>query len=148
VPWLIGAATLLFALSPWITARLALAEHAHRTRRWVLIGGVFLTSMYGGHFGAGFGIILLAVMAITLPYGIHQLQGLRNVLTLMINSVAALIFIIRGHLALDAVYMILVGTLIGGWLGTLLIRRLSPTFVRVLIVTIGLATTVRLALVK
>jgi uncharacterized membrane protein YfcA len=107
--------------------------------------GVFLVSIYGGYFGAGLGILLLAVMAIALPFEMSTLQGLRNLLSLIINSCAAVIFIFRGHLALDAVYMLLIGTLIGGWLGTILIQRLSPRVVRVLIILIGMATTVRLA---
>jgi uncharacterized membrane protein YfcA len=145
VPWLIGGATLLFALSPKITKRLSHIDHAHGARRWAMYVGIFLASIYGGYFGAGLGILLLAVMAVSLPFEIRELQGLRNLLSLIINAFAAIIFIFRGHLAVDAVYMLLIGTLVGGWLGTLLIRRLSPTVVRTLIITTGLLTTVRLA---
>jgi uncharacterized membrane protein YfcA len=145
VPWLIGAATLLFALAPRITKRLAHIDHSHPGRRWTLYIGVFVASIYGGYFGAGLGIVLLAVMAISLPFDMAELQGLRNLLSLIINSCAAIIFIFRGHLAVDAVYMLLIGTLIGGWLGTLLIQRLSPKVVRILIILIGAATTIRLA---
>jgi uncharacterized membrane protein YfcA len=148
VPWLIGFATIIFALAPWITGRLAHIDHASASRRRTLFLGIFLTSVYGGYFGAGLGIMLLAVMAVTLPYEIHEIQGLRNTLSMVISSVAALVFIVRGHLALEAVYMFLIGTLIGGWLGALLIRRLSPQVVRALVVTIGVVTTVRLALAK
>jgi uncharacterized membrane protein YfcA len=145
VPWLIGLGTLLFACSPVITKRLANVDHSHPGRKWALYVGVFLASIYGGYFGAGMGILLLAVMAVTLPYELSELHGLRNLLSLIINSAAAIIFIVRGHLALDAVYMLLVGTLIGGWLGTILIQRLSPKIVYWLIILIGAGTTVRLA---
>jgi hypothetical protein len=148
VPWLIGAATLLFALAPQITKRLAHIDHTHGPRRWALFAGIFLASMYGGYFGAGLGIMLLAVMAVGLPFEIHVLQGIRNFLSTIINSFAAIIFIIRGHLALDAVYMLLVGTLIGGWLGTGLIKHLSATVVRTLVIATGTATTIYLALGK
>lgn len=144
VPWLIGAGTVLFGLSPFITKRLAHVDHSHPGRKWVLFVGIFLASVYGGYFGAGLGILLLAIMAVTLPYEIHELQGLRNVLSIVINSFAAVVFIIRGNLNGDAVYMLLVGTLIGGWLGTMLIKRLSPNVVRALIVATGAITTVRL----
>lgn len=144
VPWLIGAGTLLFALAPRITARLSHIDHQHPSRRWTLYLGVFIVSIYGGYFGAGLGILLLAVMAISLPYELADLQGLRNVLSLIINACAAIVFIVRGHLALDAVYMLLVGTLIGGTLGTLLIKRISPKAVRWLVIGTGVATTVRL----
>ena len=145
VPWLIGAGTLLFALAPLITKRLARVDHAHPSRRTGLVVGIFFVSMYGGYFGAGLGILLLAVMAVALPLDLSELQGLRSVFSLIINLVAALIFVVRGHLIVDAVYMFLIGTLVGGWLGTLLIVRLSPTIVRGLIIGIGLVTTVRLA---
>jgi uncharacterized membrane protein YfcA len=107
--------------------------------------GIFVVAIYGGYFGAGLGIMLLAVLALTLNDDIHTMQGLRSVLSTLINLVAAIIFICRGHLVMGAVLMLLVGTLLGGWLGTLLIERLSPTTVRVLIVLVGVVTTVRLA---
>ncbi|MGB8195514.1 MAG: sulfite exporter TauE/SafE family protein [Acidimicrobiales bacterium] len=147
VPWLIGAGTLLFALAPWITARLAHVDHAHRARRWGLFAGIFLVAVYGGYFGAGMGILLLAVMAVSLPLEIQDLQGLRSVLSLIINILAALIFVFRGHLIVDAVYMFLIGTLIGGALGAMFIRRLSPSVVRVVIIAVGIVTTVRLAVI-
>ncbi len=146
VPWLIGVATVVYALSPLITARLAHLDHHHPSRRRVLFVGVFLASIYGGYFGAGLGIVLLAIMAVALPLELGELQGLRNLLSLIINVVAAVVFLVRGHLAQEAIYMILVGTLVGGWLGTVVIRRLQPATVRWLIVAIGAATTVHLAL--
>ena len=148
VPWLIGAATILFALAPLITKRLAHIDHTRGPRRWALFAGVFLSSIYGGYFGAGLGILLLAVLAVTLPFEIHELQGIRSVFSTIINVIAAIIFIIRGHLAVDAVYMLLVGTLIGGWLGTILIKRMSATVVRTLVIITGTVTTVYLALGK
>jgi uncharacterized membrane protein YfcA len=149
VPWLIGSATVLFALSPRITTMLSKMERGAgpgAVHRRSLFVGIFLASVYGGYFGAGLGIVLLAAMAMTLPYDINVLHGLRSALSLLINAVAAVVFVARGHLAVMAVMVLLVGALIGGWLGTLLIRRLSSTVVRVLVVVIGAATTVRLAI--
>ncbi len=145
VPWLIGGATILFALSPLVTKRLAHIDHAHPTRRWALQIGVFLVAVYGGYFGAGLGIMLLAVMGLTLPDDLDTVQGLRSALSTVINAVAALVFLFRGHLAVEAVIMLLIGTAIGGWLGTVLIKKLRPNTVRVLIVAIGAATAIRLA---
>ena len=146
VPWLIGGATLLFALAPILTRKLAHIDHNHPTRRGALQIGIFFVALYGGYFGAGLGIMLLAVMGLTLPDDLDTLHGLRNALSAVINAVAAVIFIFRGHLNMEAVSMLLVGTLIGGWLGTKVIRRLSPTTVRALIVAIGAATAIRLAI--
>jgi uncharacterized membrane protein YfcA len=146
VPWLIGAGTVLFTISPLITRSLSNIEHDHAARRWALFIGIFAVSIYGGYFGAGLGILMLAVMALALPLEIHELQGLRNALSLIINLVAALIFLVHGHLAVTDVLALLVGTLVGGWLGALLIVRLSPTVVRAVVIAIGVATTVKLAL--
>ncbi len=146
VPWLIGAGTVLFATSPLITQRLSHIDGEHPARRWFLYLGVFAVSIYGGYFGAGLGILLLAVMALALPLKVHELQGLRNALSIVINISAAIIFIIHGHLAVQAVVMLLIGTLIGGWLGALLVARLSPTLVRVLVIAIGIVTTIKLAI--
>jgi uncharacterized membrane protein YfcA len=148
VPWLIGAATLLFAVAPRITKLLAKREsdNVNPIRRRTLFVGIFIASVYGGYFGAGLGIVLLAVMALTLPFDIYELQGIRSVLGTLINAVAAVVFIVRGHLALDAVYALLVGSLIGGWLGTMLVRRVSPSVVRTLVILVGAGTTIRLAI--
>ena len=76
-------------------------------------------------------------MAVALPLEIKELQGLRNAVSLIINAVAAVIYIFHGHLATADVMMLLVGTLIGGYLGALLILRLSPVVIRVLVIAIG-----------
>jgi uncharacterized membrane protein YfcA len=122
VPWLIGGGTALFAFAPWITKRVSHVHDTHPARRWALYVGIFLVSAY-----------------------IKEIQGLRIVLSIVITSFAGLIFVIRGHLAWAAVGMFMIGTLLGGWLGTMWVRRLSPTVVRLLIIATGLITTVRLA---
>jgi uncharacterized membrane protein YfcA len=149
VPWLIGAATMLFAVAPRLTKLLAKrdTDNLNPVRRRSLFVGIFIAAIYGGYFGAGLGIVLLAVMALTLPFDIYELQGIRSVLGTLINAVAAVVFIVRGHLALDAVYALLVGSLIGGWLGTMLVRRVSPNVVRTLVILVGVGTTIRLAIV-
>lgn len=149
VPWLIGTATALFALAPRITTYLATRKRAKgpgAVRRRALFAGIFVAAVYGGYFGAGLGIVLLAVMALTVPYDMNVLNGLRVALALVINTIAGIVFVLRGHLAVQAVLVLLVGALIGGWLGTLLIKRLSPTVVRALVILIGAVTTVKLAI--
>lgn len=149
IPWLIGIATVLFAIAPRVNRILAKIERSGDPgtgRRRSLFAGIFLASVYGGYFGAGLGIVLLAVMALTLPFGLDVLNGLRVALAFVINVVAGVVFIVRGHLALQAVLVLLIGALVGGWLGTMLIRRVSPRVVRTLVVLIGTVTTVKLAL--
>jgi uncharacterized membrane protein YfcA len=68
------------------------------------------------------------------------------VLSLIINAIAALIFVIHGHLAVTDVFALLIGTLVGGYLGALLLVRLSPRLVRAAVIVIGVVTTIKLAL--
>ncbi len=146
VPWLIGAGTALFAGAPLLTRRLAHVSHDHPGRRAGLYAGVFAVSVYGGYFGAGIGIMLLAVLGLSLPYQVKEVQGLRNAIAMVVNAVAAVVFAIHGHLDGEAVVALWIGTLVGGWLGATLVSRLSPLAVRVVVVAIGAVTTVKLAL--
>ncbi len=149
VPWLVGVATLLFALAPLITRALARrrAEHEDAPVRPRLMSlGVLVASIYGGYFGAGLGIVLLAVLALSLPEDIYTLQGIRVTLGLLTNAVAALVFVVRGHLAMVAVLVLAVSSLVGGYLGTSLVKRLSPRLVRAFVIAIGAFTFVRLVI--
>jgi uncharacterized membrane protein YfcA len=146
VPWLVLAGTVLFAFAPRISARLAGVHPSGRGHRWALRIGVALCAVYGGYFGAGLGIMLLAVMAVTLPLELRELQGLRNVLAGIIALCSAIVFLIRGHLVGSAVLCIMIGTLLGGSIGTSLLKRMTPTTVRVVIISLGLSTALRLLL--
>ncbi|MHB1087715.1 MAG: sulfite exporter TauE/SafE family protein [Acidimicrobiales bacterium] len=149
VPWLIGVATALFASAPLITRALA-RRHPPGTvghaRPRTLLVGVFIGSVYGGYFGAGLGIVLLAVLALSLPEDILNLQGIRVALGLLINTVAAVVFAVRGHLALIAVAILLVSTFLGGWIGAHVMRKIPSVWVRALVISVGVVTTLRLAI--
>lgn len=146
VPWLIGGATLAFALQPLVLRALSRVPSDHPTRAALLQAGVFAIAIYGGYFGAGLGIMLLVVMGVALAEDLHTLSGLRSVLSILINAVAAMVFIVRGHLDWGVVVCLWVGTSFGGVAGTTLVRSLRPSWLRVAIVAIGAATTIRLAL--
>jgi uncharacterized membrane protein YfcA len=145
VPWLIGLATLAFALQPVIIRAVAHVPHDHPTRRALLHAGTFVVAVYGGYFGAGLGIMLLAVWGLSLPDDLSTLSGLRNAASILINAVAAAVFVARGHLVWGFVACLWLGTLLGGFAGTALVIRLRPGWFRVIVVVIGAATTVRLA---
>jgi hypothetical protein len=146
VPWLIGFATLAFAAQPLVVRAVAHVPHDHPTRRVLLHAGTFAIAAYGGYFGAGVGIMLLAVMGLALPDDLTTLTGLRSVLSLLINAVAAIVFVVRGHLAWDVVVCLWIGTAIGGIGGTALVMSLRPWLLRAVIIAIGAATTLRLAI--
>ena len=85
------------------------------------------------------------MLAISLDEAILTLQGLRIALGLATNLLAAAVFVARGHLSAEAVAVLAVSTLAGGWLGARSLRRLSPTVVRLVVIAVGVATTARLA---
>ena len=146
VPWLIGVGTALFTLSPWISRKLSHLSHDHPARRRALVGGVFFCAIYGGYFGAGLGILLMATMALTLPDDIFTLTGLRVLLALGINLIAALVFVVHGQLDWWGVVALWMGTLVGGYLGSILLTKLSPSWVRACVILVGAGTTIKLAM--
>jgi uncharacterized membrane protein YfcA len=145
VPWLIGVATLAFAIQPLVVRFLATPAGHHGAHRIARQVGTFAIAVYGGYFGAGLGIMLLALFGLTLPDDLGTLSGLRSALSLVINASAVVVFLIRGHLAWEVVFCLWIGTFVGGILGTGVVKRVSPSILRAIIVVIGVVTTIRLA---
>jgi uncharacterized protein len=154
VPWLIFFATLLFALSSPITAA-ARRRAGHRAPT----GGVprdprrpgplvyqFLVSLYGGYFGAGIGIMMLAGLALAGFDAIHPMIALRNYYAICINGVAALYFIAHGAVDWPDAAVLTVGQIVGSWGGARIARDLPPTAVRAVVIAVGVAMAASLLL--
>jgi uncharacterized membrane protein YfcA len=109
-------------------------------------GGVFGAGVYGGYFGAAQGIILMGILGALSSEPIQRLNGYKNVLATIVNSVAALVFVLVARDQIDwlVVLLIAIGSTIGGVLGATVGRRLSPTVLRAVIVVIGLVAVVKL----
>ena len=138
VPLLILFATLLFAVQDRVQRMLNLAPEHHGSL-WFTAAVVFqfFVSVYGGYFGAGMGILMLAALAVLGHEDIHQMNGLKNLLAVFINAVAAGYFILAGMVrAPDAVVMA-VGAMIGGVAAAGLARRMGRTAVRRVVIVIG-----------
>jgi uncharacterized membrane protein YfcA len=110
----------------------------------MLVAGVYLTGVYGGYFGAAQGVILIALLAILVEDDLQRLNGLKNLIATVINSVAAIIFIVVAPVAWLPVVLLTIGSIIGGQLGAIVGRRLSPFALRAAIIAIGLVVAVRL----
>ncbi|MGL4465558.1 MAG: sulfite exporter TauE/SafE family protein, partial [Planctomycetia bacterium] len=91
VPWLILGATVLFAVQPAVTHRLQ-QYHGGPAPVWVVVGLQFAVAVYGGFFGAGIGILMLAVLGLLGIDDIHRRNGVKNVTAAVINGVAAAVF--------------------------------------------------------
>lgn len=148
IPYLLLLATLLFAFSGPITARLRKrGETTKKTgRSWLNLLGVSLLQLviatYGGYFGGGIGIMMLASLGIMGMEDIHQMNGLKTILQASINGVAVITFIIAGAVAwLQAIVMIL-GAIVGGFAGAYYARKLDPRIVRGLVIVVGISLTI------
>lgn len=144
VPILILVAVGLVLVQPriarWRAGRGKVAEHPGP----ILHTGVFLTAIYGGYFGAAQGVILLALLGITLDDDVQRLNGVKNVLAAVVNAVAALFFIARTDVAWAAAIILLVSSSVGGQVGALIGRRIPANLLRALIAVVGTAVAIKL----
>jgi uncharacterized membrane protein YfcA len=141
VPWLILAACALLALQP----RAAAIAQRHRDGRGsgaALHGGLFLASVYGGYFGAGLGIMLLALLGVLLHDELQRLNALKGVLSLVVAVVAGVAFALFGPIAWDAALVVGAASLVGGAAGVHVARRLPAPVLRGAVVTYGVAVAI------
>jgi uncharacterized membrane protein YfcA len=133
-----------------ITKRLGRLAHAHEnpTSGWIAFVFIFqlLVGLYGGYFGAGMGILMLAALGLIGLSDIHQMNGLKNVLAVGINGIAAVYFALSDAVIWRDVAVLTAGTVIGAFLGARLAQRLGRRFVRRFVVGVGIVMTVALLL--
>ncbi|MFI6910124.1 sulfite exporter TauE/SafE family protein [Nonomuraea sp. NPDC050394] len=146
VPVLVGLALVLIVLQPWIakTVRRRRGRSADPDGGPVLLTGLTLASVYGGYFAAAQGIIYMSLMGMLLDEDIQRLNALRNVLVAVVNTVAALFFLIAADFDWTAVGLLAAGSAIGGRAGSALGRRLSPAVLRTLVVAVGTVALIQL----
>jgi len=140
VPLLILFATILFMLQEPVQRMIKRggADHAN-SRSWVA-GAIifqFLVALYGGYFGAGIGILMLAALGILGYTDIHQMNGLKNLLALFINGVAALYFVAMGMVSWPWALIMAGGAVAGGYGGAGVARRIGPRGVRRIVIIVG-----------
>lgn len=147
VPVLIVASCVLVVLQPRI--RTALESRGRRPSGAVtplLAALVGLSGVYGGFFGAGQGIILLALLGTLLDSDLQRASAAKNVLAGLVNVVAAVLFVCVARVHWDAAALIAVGSIVGGGLGGRYGRRLPAGALRALVVVIGLTAIAKLLL--
>jgi len=135
--------------------RLARAVQARRERDGstapvhggpVLALGMLLASTYGGYFGAAQGILYLSLMGLLIDDTLQRLNALKNVLAAIVNGTAAVFFVITADMNWAAVGLIAGGSTLGGLIGARVGRRLPPTAMRALIITVGIVAIVQILL--
>ena len=142
VPWLIiGAATLLALQDPlrrWLLQRAAARErHAFATSAAAVPIG--LAAIYGGYFGAGLGVIMLATLGLTLDDTLTRLNAVKQALSFVINVAAAIYFLFSGQVAWAVAGVMAVAALAGGAAGGRIAGRIEPALLRKVVVVIGFA---------
>lgn len=140
VPWLILSAAVLFAIQPRLMRWTGVGqphEKPSRVRLASIMGFQFLVAIYGGYFGAGIGILMLAALAMMGLSNIHTMNGLKNLMGAAINLVAGVIFIVYGDVQWRLAAPMLVSSIIGGYFGASIARLTSQKVIRRLIVAIG-----------
>lgn len=144
-PALIAVALVLVVIEPWLGERLEAWREAappHGSRSMIV--AIFLTSVYGGYFGAGQGVILLAVMAVLMAEPLQQVNALKNVLQAVDNGMSALMFAILAQVDWFPVVLLAVGAIVGGQIGAKVGRQLPAAVLRAVIVVIGVVGIVQL----
>jgi uncharacterized membrane protein YfcA len=147
VPFLILFATLLFMAQEPIQRKLKTANAAaHTSSRWLAGAMLFqlFVALYGGYFGAGIGILMLAAMSILGLSDIHQMNGLKNFFGGCINGVAAFYFIWARMVYWPFVVIMAMGAVAGGYSGAGVARRIGRNAVRRIVIAIGFGMAVSL----
>ncbi len=145
VPYLILLACgLLMAQEPigrWMTTRAAAHPRKHAAALWVT---QFVIAVYGGYFGAGIGILMLAAMAIFLPEDLQAANAMKNFFAVLINGIAAVYFIVAGAAVLQVSAVMVGATILGGFVGARTAQRLSPRLLRAAVALFGVIVAIHL----
>ncbi|HWL43806.1 MAG TPA: sulfite exporter TauE/SafE family protein [Ilumatobacter sp.] len=152
-PALIIAACLLFAFQPLLSKRIARrraaagpvdAADVHRPASWPVKAAVFVASVYGGYFGAGLGVIYLAVLGTVLPDPLPKINSLRGVMSLVVNALAVVLFGIAADVAWGAAGILAATSLVGGYIGARTALRLPAPMLRAVVLAFGVVAVWRL----
>ena len=141
IPYLILIAVLLLAfqdrMRSWIYGRISEYGHRHMNEAWSIVA-IFPAAVYGGYFGAGLGVMMLAVLGLVLEDSLTRLNALEQVLSLSINITAATFFLFSGQVFWQAAAVMAVGALVGGAVGGRLAGRIKPSVLRSIVICVGI----------
>lgn len=136
IPFLILLASALLAVQEPLRAWLTRRSQQGGNETWTVVP-VGLAAIYGGYFGAGLSVIVLAVLGLALEDNLTRLNALKQLLALAVNVAAAFFFLFSGRVEWPAATVMAVGAIIGGLLGGKMAGRINPLTLRRLVVTIG-----------
>jgi hypothetical protein len=146
VPFLVLFGSLLLLAQPRIGAYVVERAESARRDAVQLHAAVFVAAVYGAYFGGGLGVILLAVLAIFVADHLQRLNGLKTALSLIINTIALVAFALFGPVDWLSVAIVAPASLVGGYAGARMARRLSPDALRKTVVVFGVVVSIWLFL--
>jgi uncharacterized membrane protein YfcA len=138
IPWLLLFATMLFSFGGVVTRRLRTGAQASLG---VAIAAQLFIGVYGGYFGGGIGIMMLAVLSLLGMTDIHRMNSLKAVLGTLVNGVAVVAFVIAGAVAWAPGAVMIVGGVVGGYAGAAIARQVDPGLVRKLVLAVAWSMT-------
>jgi uncharacterized membrane protein YfcA len=140
LPWLMLLAAVTFTFGNRIRRTLSLE---HLQGHLLLISAVqFVIAIYGGYFGGGMGIMMLASFAVGGMLDIHEMNALKTFLGVAVNVLALGEFVVKGIVAWGPGLIMVAGAIAGGYFGAVLARRIDPKWVRAFVIVIGWTMTV------
>jgi uncharacterized membrane protein YfcA len=146
IPYLIGIATLLFAISGRVTRFLrSRSGHLQNRSRFAVFGAALLQlviAVYIGFFGAGAGILMLAMLALLGIESIHTMNAYKTVLASVGNGIAIAMFLLAGAILWPQAIVMLIGASVGGYGGAYYAQKMNPQHVRWTVIAIGVLLTV------
>ena len=146
LPWLTLGATLLFAFGKKLAgSRRSVIEHDHEASSAALAGTTLFqlcVAVYGGYFGGGMGIVMLAMLAVLGMTDIHAMNALKSVLGFVINGVAVITFIVAGAVYWKHGIVMIAGGIVGGYVGAHYALKMPQSWIRVFVVLVGAGMTV------
>jgi uncharacterized protein len=146
VPVLVLLASVVLGLSPQIKRWIGAPEPGAPDRTVVLLPAIFLAAVYGGYFGGALGVIVISTLSLCAHDTLVRLNALKGLLSLVIASVTVVIFAIDAPVDWLAVVLLAPTTLVGGFLGARLARKLPENVLRWSVVVLGLAVGIYLLL--
>jgi uncharacterized membrane protein YfcA len=141
VPWLLLLATLVFTFGRTVIAWIRLRTEPGKDYRAAALGMQIVIAIYGGYFGAGVGILTLAMLQVMGQTHMHRMNALKTVLTGAINATTILVFIFSGIIIWPLALVMMAGAACGGYCGTRLALKISPERIRMLVSVVGFSMT-------
>jgi uncharacterized membrane protein YfcA len=140
VPFLVLAAAAILAFQERLRGLVGQPRAmSPRRRTFTLQGVVFAGAVYGGYFGAALGVMYVAALALILDEPLNRINAVKNVLSAIVGLVTVVIFAVFGPVDWAAVLTLAPATIVGGYVGARVARRLPPRVLKVVIVAFGTA---------